>query len=82
MELAEMNLSPASLNVGMILDKYQVFNSKQSYFAMDVEHDSLKNVDFNINKYIAYNYFKMGINYNKTKAESMLKLGDYNYYGF
>ena len=81
MELAETGLSTAQLNIGLILDKYDVFNSKQTYFSSDVKHDSDSTSQFNINKYLAFNYFKVALNHQDTIDEAMLKLGDYYYYG-
>ena len=36
MELAETGLSTAQLNIGLLLDKYEVFESKNSFFAMNI----------------------------------------------
>jgi len=80
MELAEMGVPAASLNAGLILDKYPILEASESYFASDVKHED-QTTEFDLNKYLAYNHFKMGIHHNDTKAESMLKLGDFNYYG-
>ena len=38
MELAEMGLSTAMLNTGLLMDKYAVFSSELTYFAADVIH--------------------------------------------
>ena len=43
MELAETGLSTAMLNIGMLLDKYDVFDSKSSYLAVDVKHRQRNN---------------------------------------
>jgi len=37
---------------------------------------------FDINKWLAFNYFKQGAYHPDTKDEAMLKLGDFYYYGF
>lgn len=63
MELAETGLSTAMLNIGMLLDKYDVFDSKSSYLAVDVKH---RQRNFNINKYLAFNYFKTAVNHPDT----------------
>ena len=81
MELAEMGVPAASLNAGLILDKYPILEASDSYFASDIVHDDSTPSEFDLNKYLAYNHFKMGIHHNDTKAESMLKLGDFNFYG-
>ena len=39
MELAEMGISTGMLNTAFLLDKYQVFNSENSYLAVNVEHN-------------------------------------------
>lgn len=36
MELAEMGIATAQLNTGLLLDKYQIFDSRKSYFSVDV----------------------------------------------
>ena len=81
MELAETGLSTAQLNIGLLLDKYEVFESKNSYFARDIQHETKKNEQFSINKYLAFNYFKYSLNQPDTQDEAMLKLGDFYYYG-
>lgn len=80
MELAEMGLSTAMLNAGLLLEKYNVFDSTKSFFAANVKHPSSPK-QFNINKYLAFNYFKMAINHHDTKEEALIKLGDFYYYG-
>ena len=39
MELAEMGISTAQLNTGLLLDKFGVFDSSNSYLATNVIHD-------------------------------------------
>jgi hypothetical protein len=39
MELAEMGISTAKLNTGLLLDKFGVFDSSNSYLATNVIHD-------------------------------------------
>jgi len=58
MELAEMGISTAQLNTGLLLDKYSVFNSADSYLAADVIHDEKHQMPFDVNKWLAFNYFK------------------------
>lgn len=78
MELAETGLSTAMLNLGLLLDKYDIFDTQSSFLAMDVSHSQ---DSFNINKYLAFNYFKTAVNHPDTQDEAMLKLGDFYYYG-
>lgn len=86
MELAEMGFATAILNAGLLLDKNKVFDSDLSYFARDVVHSSpgssALSEKMDINKFLAFNFFKMAIHYQDVKSEAMLKLGDYYYYGF
>lgn len=77
-----MGLSTAMLNTGLLLDKYSVFNSANSYLAADVTHDSRQQMPFDLNKWLSFNYFKMASQHQDTKDEAMLKLGDFYYYGF
>jgi hypothetical protein len=82
MELAEMGLSTAMLNTAILLDKYKVFDSDKSFFSVNVNHSGNQGkILFDINKYLAFNYFKMSSNHPDTKDEALLKLGDYYYYG-
>jgi hypothetical protein len=62
----------------MLLEKYDVFDTKSSYLAVNVSH---KKDNFNINKYLAFNYFKTAVNHVDTMDEAMLKIGDFYYYG-
>ena len=81
-ELAEMGLPTAMLNAAMIFDKLNSAESQKSYFAIDVQHNKKQQMPFDLNKYLAFNYFKMAAHHADTKAEAMLKLGDFYYYGF
>jgi len=81
MELAEMGLSTAMLNTGLLLNKYSVFDSQLSYFATDVEHEAHQHIPLDINKYLSFNYFKMSVNHPDTRDEALIKLGDHYYYG-
>jgi hypothetical protein len=63
MELAETGLSTAMLNLGLLLDKYDVFDTKSSFLAVDVSHSQ---DSFNINKYLAFNYLKTAVNHPDT----------------
>jgi hypothetical protein len=63
MELAETGLSTAMLNLGMLLDKYDIFENEKTYLAADVDHSQKS---FNINKYLAFNYFKTAVNHPDT----------------
>lgn len=63
------------------MDKYDVFLSQNSLFAVDVKHSYDYNERFSINKYLAFNYFKSSLNHPDTQDEAMLKLGDFYYYG-
>ena len=82
MELGEMGIPTAMLNTGLLLDKYEVFNSENSYLAKDVEHKKDQQMPFDLNKWLAFKYFKQATAHSDTKDEAMLKLGDYYYYGF
>ena len=82
MELAEMGISTAQLNTGLLLDKYGVFDSFSSYLATDVIHHEKQQLPFDINKWLAFNHFKQAAEDLDTKDEAMLKLGDFYYYGF
>lgn len=82
MELAEMGFSTAILNAGLVLDKSSVFESSLSYFVQDVVHESAPADRLDLNKFLAFNFFKMAIHHQDTKSEAMLKLGDYYFYGF
>lgn len=82
MELAEMGISTAQLNTGLLLDKYGIFDSRSSYLANDVVHDTRQQLPFDINKWLAFNYFKQASENSDTQDEAMLKLGDFYYYGF
>ena len=67
--------------MGLLLEKYNVFDSKDSYFAKDVDHPSDSQLPYDMNKYLAFNYLKMAINHGDTRDEAMIKLGDFYYYG-
>lgn len=82
MELAEMGFRSAILNSGLLLDKHNVFDSRLSYFVEDVVHLDGPSGSLDINRYLAFNFFKMGIHHSDIQSESMLKLGDYFFYGF
>jgi hypothetical protein len=84
MELAEMGFQTAILNAGLLLDRSSVFDSSLSYFAVDVTHSSAPSASeaLDLNKYLAFNFFKMAIHHRDVKSEAMLKLGDYYFYGF
>lgn len=82
MELAEMGFRSAILNSGLLLDKRSVFDSRLSYFVQDVAHTDGPSTPLDINRHLAFNYFKMGIHHSDIQSESMLKLGDYFFYGF
>lgn len=76
-----MGLSTAMLNTGLLMDKYAVFNSELTYFSADVDHGTQQQAPFDINKYLAFNYFKMSIAHPDTRDEALIKLGDHYYYG-
>ena len=82
MELAEMGIGTAMLNAGLLLEKYDVFDYSKSYLSMDVRrHDTNEKKPLNLNKFLAFNFFKMALNHHDTRDEAMLKLGDFYYYG-
>ena len=53
-----MGISTAQLNTGLLLDKYGVFDSSSSYLASDITHHEKQQIPFDINKWMAFNYFK------------------------
>jgi len=75
-----MGLSTAMLNTGLLMDKYSIFNSLNTYFAVDVKQTQQFN-PFDVNKYLAFNYFKMSSNHQDTRDEALIKLGDHYFYG-
>lgn len=79
MELAEMGLEAAVLNSGLLLDQFKVFDASKTYLAQDVDHGTSS---FDLNQYLAFNFFKMAVDFEDTASEAMLKVGDYYYYGF
>jgi len=83
MELAEMGIGTAMLNAALLLEKYDVFDSQKSYLSVDVKHETSAATSrpLNLNKYLAFTYFKMALSHHDTRDEAMLKLGDFYYYG-
>ncbi len=80
MELAEIGLSTAMLNTGLLFNKYFVFDLQLWYFAKDVMHDANQLTPLYINKHLAFNYFKVSINHSDTRDESMIKLDNHYYF--
>mmetsp|Transcript_4760 Transcript_4760/g.4417 ORF Transcript_4760/g.4417 Transcript_4760/m.4417 type:complete len:136 (-) Transcript_4760:400-807(-) len=80
MNLAEQGMASAQLNVGILLDKYDIFNS-EDLMVYHVINRTLNDSSFNINKHLAYKYFTQASEQKDTENEANLKLGDYFYYG-
>lgn len=74
-----MGIGTAMLNAALLLEKYNVFESTKSYLSVDVKHTS--GAALNVNKYLAFTFFKMALSHHDTRDEAMLKLGDFYYYG-
>lgn len=74
-----MGIGTAMLNAALLLEKYNVFESPKSYLSEDVRHSS--GTALNVNKYLAFTFFKMALSHHDTRDEAMLKLGDFYYYG-
>jgi TPR repeat protein len=91
MELAEQGLAVAQLNAGILLDKYNIIGNTHSRLLIGqvVKRDGGLNMtevggligEFNINKHLAFKYFKMARAQRETEDEASLKLGDFYYYG-
>ncbi len=79
LELAEQGLGVAQLNTAILFNQYDVIDSDRTLAAQVAKRNG--DTQFNINKHLAFKYFKMATLQRETEDEASLKLGDFYYYG-
>lgn len=57
MELAEAGIALAQLNAAILFDKYDIFDNSKTFLS-ELAY-KLGDSTFNINKHLAYKYFKL-----------------------
>jgi TPR repeat protein len=79
MQLAEMGFGVAALNLGLLLERIDVFQTENTILGQK----GLKSLssDFNINKQLAMKYFQLAQFNLDTDSEASLKIAEFLYYG-
>ncbi len=79
LELAEQGLAVAQLNAAILFDKYNIIgDSKRLLIGLLQKNES---TEFNINKHMAFKFYRLAMHQRETEDEASLKLGDFYYNG-
>ena len=79
MELAEQGLAVAQLNAAILFDKYNIIGDSSRLIIGQINKKNAG--DFNLNKHLAFKYYRLAMQQRETEDEASLKLGDFYYNG-
>lgn len=96
MELAEQGQGVAALNAALLLEKFDIFDTKRTLLGQissqvfDPSEEMKESTEqaggmsldhFDINKQLAFRYLQLSLYQKETEDEASLKIADFMYYG-
>lgn len=79
MELAEQGFGVAALNIALLLERVDIFQTDRTLLGQ-ISLDALSE-SFDINRQIALKYLQFATHSKETESEASLKLAEFFYYG-